>query len=136
MPEGLPALELYSDDGSGPGSSLGFLISPSEESPWSATNVTFGGNGLALAAGTPYWIVLKSPWFAWRATTTTACDPATCGVAFSPGSVHTDDTGVWWSDTWVLRTQVSVNEAADLPEPAAFWLFLPLAALPLCRRRT
>lgn len=135
MSEGLPVAELYSDDGAWPGISLGVLISPAEAPPWSATNVAFGGNNLPLTAGVSYWIVLKTEWYAWRATTVTNCDAATCGPAFSPDSAHTIESGGWSSDTWVLKMQVDVNEATAVPEPAALWLALPLAGLPLRLRR-
>lgn len=133
MSEGVPVAELYSDAGSQPGVSLGVLISPAEAPPWSATNVAFGGNNLALAANTPYWIVLTPAWYAWRATAA-GCDAATCGPAYSALSMHTS-SGAWYPDTWTLKMQVDVVEASAVPEPAAVWLLLPLAGTLLSLRR-
>jgi hypothetical protein len=133
MSEGVPVARLYSDAGSQPGISLGVLISPAEDPPWSATNVAFGGNNLALAANTPYWIVLTSAWHAWRATPD-SCDTATCGPACSTLSMHTSSSA-WYPDTWTLKMQVDVVEASAVPEPSSVWLLLPLAGAPLYRRR-
>lgn len=141
-----PVVELWAGSPTAPSTLVGTLISPAVSmSMYVTTSVTFDGNHLALAANTPYWIVLESPvsTFSWRSLSpTVVCDAAKCGSAFAATSSVSIDGGLNWlsnldvnKSAMTARMQVDVTGVSDVPEPATAWLLLPLGALPLFLRR-
>ena len=58
---GTVELDLYSNDSGHPGTLLGVLTPSAVSIPSAESSVSFGGNGLQLAADTTYWEVLKVP---------------------------------------------------------------------------
>lgn len=108
-------LAIYDDGGLQPGSLLGTLDAPGSL-PSGLSDVTFTTSGIALAADSSYWVVLRavtgSLGWAW------ASDPSGTGPGFQHTWGSTDDAGGLWFTFDSYPTQMRVTAAA-VPEPAS-----------------
>jgi hypothetical protein len=110
---GSATLSIYTDDGLQPGSLVGMLTPPASYSSTLATT-TFTASGIALAASSTYWVVLRadSGQFNWAWTN----DNTGSGAGFQHTFGDTDDAGDTWFTFDIFPTQMRVT--ADVPGSA------------------
>jgi hypothetical protein len=105
---GTAALDLYSDGGLEPGTPIATLTPPASYSSTPAAT-TFSAGGVALEAGTMYWVVLRAQsgtfYWAWTA------DNSGSGVGFESVWDASEDAGASWYafDVYPLQLKVTVN---------------------------
>ena len=115
-------LDIYSDAGGGPGTSLGTLTSPEDIPLNTAAEVTFITAGISLPASSTYWVVLRAPtgqlWWSYTEDTNGT------GVGFSTTNTYSEDAGASWSspvDYWPNQLQINAD-LVPVPEPSALAL--------------
>jgi hypothetical protein len=128
---GQAQLEIYSDDLLQPGDLVGSLTAAGPVSS-TLSETTFTTDGIALAANSSYWVVLKAitGQFAWA----WASDSSGVGAGFQHTWGSSDDAGsVWFTfDSYPLQMRVETASAnAAVPEPSALVSFAVGAGLVL-----
>jgi hypothetical protein len=116
---GQAEVSIYSDGGLEPGSLVGTLTSPNGYSS-GLSDTTFTTAGIALAADSTYWVVLRaiSGSFGWSWT---ASDSGT-GAGFQDTWGQSIDGGSTWFAFDSSPTQMSVIATAAVPEPGTLVL--------------
>ncbi len=113
---GAAEVDLYSNAVRQPGTQLAALTSPAGYSSTAADTV-FTAAGVALAANTTYWVVLKAPSgsFDWRSTTDISGTPA---ATFQHTHAASPDSGATWTTSDLAPNLLRVT--ADEPTAVAF----------------
>jgi hypothetical protein len=112
--EGSAALEIRSDEGLEPGALVGTLAAPASYSS-TPQATTFTADGVQLAAGATYWVVLQAVegTFEWTWT----ADNTGSGDGFSTLWDSSDDGGAGWytHDLYPLQLRVSAEGGQATP---------------------
>ena len=121
-------LDIYSNSGDVPGTSLGTLTPPESIPLNTAEKVTFTASGISLSANSTYWVVLHAPtgqlW--WSYTD----DSTGTGSGFSTINTSSVNAGTKWAtpiDYYPNQMQVNATLAA-VPEPSQ-WAMMGVTAL-------
>jgi hypothetical protein len=120
-------LDLFSDQGGRPGSSMGSLVTPTVSTDGLTTEmVTFSGNGLILEPNQTYWAVLSATSlfdFQWMWTRSETGS----GTGFTSVWDITHDAGDAWT-VFASQPQLMRVEATPVPEVTG-WSIIVVSAL-------